>query len=51
MGKELGYPNEACPYPGQPAPVMQKQALGLKGCTPNGWPYPHGTLYHGPVLP
>ena len=51
VGKELGYANETCPNPGQPAPVMQKQALGLKGCTANGWPYRDGAIYHGPVLP
>jgi hypothetical protein len=51
VGQELGYPNQACPTTGQPAPVMQKQTLGLKGCTPNGWPYPSGSLYEGPVVP
>jgi len=51
VGRELGHANEGCPNPGRPAPVMQKQVLGLKGCVANGWPYRDGSRYQGPPLP
>lgn len=43
VGHTLGFGHLPCPGPGQPAPVMMQQTIGIGACTASPWPYPTGS--------
>ena len=40
VGHAIGKGHVGCPGPGQPAPTMMQQSIGVGACTAQPWPYP-----------